>query len=99
MDTISWDIIFKIAGIVAIIFLASIASAIFRHVKLDQFGSDNDSKRKVSMKLIAYLFIFLGICLILIAGIFGLFHEQVNLLLFVSGLTALGIKIVSDLKK
>ena len=98
MEPLTWDIILKIAGLVVIIFLALIASSGIRHIKIDHFGSDNDSKRKVLMKLIANLYIFLSLCLILITGIFKMFNEQVILLLFVSGLAGLGVKLIIDLK-
>ena len=50
------------------------------------------------MKLVANIFIFLCLGLILVAGLFKIFNDQVVLLLFISGLGAIGIKIVFDLK-
>ena len=99
MEQLNWETILKIAGMIALISFAIIAGNTLKNVKLAEFGSDNESKRKVAMKLVANIFIFLCLGLILIAGFFKLFNDQVVLLLFISGLGALGIKLVFDLKK
>ena len=99
MQQIDLDIILKIAGMITMIAFAIIAGSTLRKVDLGAFGSDNESKRIVAMKLVANIFIFLCLGLILIAGFFKIFNDQVTLLLFVAGLGALGIKLVFDLKK
>ena len=98
MEQINLDTILKISGLVAIIFFSVIAGNTLKNVKLGEFGSDNESKRKIAMKLVANIFIFLCLGLILVAGLFKIFNDQVVLLLFISGLGAIGIKIVFDLK-
>lgn len=99
MQQINWDIILKIAGMITMIAFAVIAGSTLRKVDLGAFGSDNESKKIVAMKLVANIFIFLCLGLILIAGFFKIFNDQVTLLLFIAGLGALGIKLVFDLKK
>ena len=99
MEQINWDNILKIAGMATLVAFAIIAGSTLRKVDLGAFGSDNDSKRKVAMKLVANIFIFLCLGLILIAGFFKIFNDQVTLLLFIAGLGALGIKLVFDLKQ
>lgn len=98
MEQINLDTILKISGLVAIIFFSVIAGNTLKNVRLGDFGSDNESKRKIAMKLVANIFIFLCLGLILVAGLFKIFNDQVVLLLFISGLGAIGIKIVFDLK-
>lgn len=98
MQEINWEIILKIAGLLTIIAFAFIAGSTLRKVDLGAFGEDSKSKRIVAMKLVANIFIFLSLGLILIAGIFKIFNDQVTLLLFIAGLGALGIKLVFDLK-
>lgn len=78
---------------------AFVVGKTLRKVDLGAFSSDNDSKKKVAMKLVANIFIFLCLSLILIAGFFKIFNGQVTLLLFIAGLGALGLKIVFDLKQ
>lgn len=99
MEQLSWETVLKIAGMIALIAFAIIAGNTLKNVKLGEFGSDNESKKKVAMKLVANIFIFLCLGLILVAGFFKIFNEQVILLLFVSGLGALGVKLVFDLKQ
>jgi hypothetical protein len=99
MQQTDWETILKIAGMITVIAFAFIAGSTLSKIDLGAFGSDNDSKRKVAMKLVANVFIFLSLGLILVAGFFKIFNDQVTLLLFVAGLGALGIKLVFDLKK
>lgn len=99
MEQLNCDIILKIGGLITIIVLAFIAGKTLKDVNIAPFGNDNVSKSKAIMKIVGSLYIFLSLCLILVAGIFKLFHEQVVLLLFVSGLAGLGIKLIADLKK
>ena len=82
MQEFNWDIISKIAGMLTVIALAVIAGNTLSKVELGAFGEDNESKRKVAMKLVANVFIFLSLSLIVITGIFKIFNEQVTLLLF-----------------
>ncbi len=98
MNTETAEIILKTAALIVLPLLAWVASSVFKNIKINEFGEDNKAKRHVLMKLIANLFIYLCLCLIVIAGIFKIFNEQVILLLFVSGLTGLGVKLVTDLK-
>ncbi|MBI1770012.1 MAG: hypothetical protein HYR67_16725 [Bacteroidetes bacterium] len=98
LEQICADFTLKVGGMITLIILAFIAGNTLKNVKLNEFGDDKPSKMKVAMKLVANIFIFLCLELILIAGIFRLFNDQVVLLLFVSGLAALGVKLVSDLK-
>jgi len=93
------DLILKITGVVGLIAISFFATSTLSKIKLDQLGDDNESKRKIAMKLVANVFIFLSITVIIFAGIFKIFHEQVILLLFVSSLAALGVKLVVDLKR
>jgi hypothetical protein len=99
MEQPNWEIILKIAGLITMIAFAFVAGNTLRKVDLGAFGSDNESKRKVAMKLVANIFIFLCLGLILIGGLFKIFNDQVTLLLFIAGLGALGIKLVFDLKQ
>ena len=78
---------------------AFVAGNTLRKVDLGAFGSDNESKKKVTKKLVANIFIFLCLGLILVGGLFKIFNDQVTLLLFIAGLGALGIKLVFDLKQ
>lgn len=99
MEQPNWEIILKIAGLITMIAFAFVAGNTLRKVDLGAFGSDNESKKKVTMKLVANIFIFLCLGLILVGGLFKIFNDQVTLLLFIAGLGALGIKLVFDLKQ
>lgn len=99
MEQINWEVILKIFGMITVIAFTIVAGNTLSKVDLGAFGSDNESKRKVAMKLVANIFIFLCLGLILVAGFFKIFNDQVTLLLFIAGLAALGIKLVSDLKQ
>ena len=93
MEQLTSDIILKTVGMIVMIAFAIIASNTLRNIRLDHIGNDVDSKRKVAMKLVANIFIFLCLGLILIAGLFKIFNDQVILLLFVAGLAALGVNL------
>jgi hypothetical protein len=97
MQQIDAEITLKIIGIIALISFAVIASNTLRNVKLGEFGDDNATKRKVAMRLVANIFIFLGLGLILLAGAFKLISDQLFVILFIAGLAALGIKVGTDL--
>lgn len=84
---------------ITVIAFTIVAGNTLSKVDLGAFGTDNESKRKVAMKLVANIFIFLCLGLILVAGFFKIFNDQVTLLLFIAGLAALGIKLVSELKQ
>jgi hypothetical protein len=99
MEQLNCDIILKLGGLITIIFLAFIAGKTLKDLKIEPFGTDGESKSKAMMKIVRSIFIFLCLCLTLIAGIYKLFQEQVILLLFIAGLGALGINLIKELKE
>jgi len=99
MEQLNCDIILKIGGLITLIILAFIAGKTLKDINIAPFGIDNESKSKAIMKIVRSIFIYLCISLILVAGIFKLFQEQVVLLLFLAGLGALGINLVKELKE
>jgi hypothetical protein len=99
MDQINLNVVLQLSGLVTIMFLSFIAVKTLKYIKIESFGNDDVSKAKAFNKIVRSIFIFLCLCLILLAGIFKLFQEQVILLLFIAGLGALGINFIKEFKE
>ncbi len=112
MNSSDWLMIFKGLGMICLVLLAYISFLPIKHSQIDKFGggpghSDevnkdiNELKRKTIFKLIVNFFIVIIIAITLIANILApeAITNQVALIVFIAGVTSLGIKIGYDLTK
>lgn len=99
MSEINWEIILKIGGMIILAVFATVAGGTLKNAKIGDFGGHDTGKERYAIKLITNIFGFLILELIIVAGIFKVFNEQVILLLFVACLGIFGVKFAFDLKK
>lgn len=105
-------IIFKALGMICLVIVTFISFLPIKHSQIEKFGGGaeqtpevnkdiSELKRKTIFKLIVNFFIVIIITITLIANILvpDTITNQVALIIFVAGVTSLGIKISYDLTK
>ncbi len=104
--------LFKIIGMICLVMIVYISFLTVKHSQIDKFGGDstfppdlikeiNELKRKTIFKLITNFFILTVIAVALIGNILNpeALSNQITLVIFIAGVTSLGIKLGFDLSK
>lgn len=99
MDEITIPLILKGIGLAALIFLSFFSAKMTSYLKLEEFGEDKKGKQQAISKLTWNHYVFSSLCLLIVIRLFEFVSSDLFIALFTIGLSALGFKITSDLKK